>query len=145
MTLDAKINVKTQIASPAAQPPRLGSADSAPGASLVKGPLTHDQQVEQQARTWVAQTFFGTLLKQMRDSPFKSEVFSGGRGGEAFQQMFDSRLAMHMTRGVGSKLVRPLVKKLSKAGNANAELFQRYDQSKAATKEKAHVGTDRRA
>src|SRR5690348_1911041 len=39
----------------------------------------HDQLTEQ-ARKWVAQTFFGTLLKQMSDSPFKSELFSGGRG-----------------------------------------------------------------
>jgi Rod binding domain-containing protein len=71
----------------------------------------HDQMVEQ-TRTWVAQTFFGTLLKQMRNSPFKSELFSGGRGGEAYGGMYDQHLAEHMARGAGSKLVNSIVRRL---------------------------------
>ena len=47
----------------------------------------------------VAQTFYGTMLKQMRNSPFKSKLFDGGRGGEAFASMFDQHLADRMSRG----------------------------------------------
>jgi Rod binding domain-containing protein len=61
---------------------------------------------------WVAQTFYGQLLKQMRNSPFKSDLFSGGRGGQAFNEMFDERMAEHMSRGAGSKLVKSIVRKV---------------------------------
>src|SRR5213082_1307368 len=68
-------------------------------------------QLTNKAKTLVAQTFFGTLLKQMRESPFKDKLFSGGRGGEAFGAMYDQHLAEHMTRGAGQKLVRSIVRK----------------------------------
>ena len=70
----------------------------------------HDKLVHS-ARTWVAQTFFGQMLKQMRDSPFKSELFNGGRGGEAFQGQLDQKLAEHMANGrVGERLVQSIVR-----------------------------------
>ena len=33
---------------------------------------------------WVGQTFFGVLMKQMHESPFKSDLFDGGRAGRRF-------------------------------------------------------------
>jgi Rod binding domain-containing protein len=71
-----------------------------------------DADLEKQAQKWVSQTFFGTLLKQMHDSPFKSELFSGGRGGKAFEPLMDQHLADHMARGSGQKLVRSIVRQL---------------------------------
>jgi Rod binding domain-containing protein len=71
----------------------------------------HEQVVEQ-AQKWVAQTFYGTLLKQVRHSPFHSKLFEGGRGGEAFQGMFDQQLADHMARGTGRKLVNAIARKI---------------------------------
>jgi Rod binding domain-containing protein len=64
---------------------------------------------------WVAQTFYGAMLKQMRNSPFKSELFDGGRGGQAFNEMFDQHMAEHMARGAGSKLVKSIVRKIEAA------------------------------
>jgi Rod binding domain-containing protein len=75
-------------------------------------PKTQHEQMVEQTRTWVSQTFFGTLLKQMRDSPFKSELFSGGQGGQAFAGLHDQHLAEHMARGAGSKLVNGIVRRL---------------------------------
>src|SRR5947209_4287212 len=69
-------------------------------------------KLEAQAQKWVAQTFFGTLLKQVRNSPFRSEMLDGGRGGQAFGSMYDQHLAEHMARGAGSKLVKSIVKKI---------------------------------
>jgi len=74
-------------------------------------PMDQHAQLEKAAGSLVAQTFFGTLLKQMRNSPFKDEIFSGGRGGQAFGEMYDQRMAENMTRGAGQKLVRAIVRK----------------------------------
>ena len=74
-------------------------------------PTQHDRLVKQ-TQTWVAQTFFGTLLKQMRDSPFKSDLFEGGRGGQAFQSLYDQQLSERMARGAGAKLVNSIVHRI---------------------------------
>jgi Rod binding domain-containing protein len=63
----------------------------------------------------VAQTFFGTLLKQIRNSPFKSEVLSGGRGGEAFGSLYDQHLADRMASASGRRLAQSIVRHLEKA------------------------------
>src|SRR6266404_402001 len=71
----------------------------------------HDQLVKQ-TQKWVAQTFYGTLLKQVRQSPFHSKLFDGGRGGQAFGSLYDQQMAEHMARGTGSKLVNSIVRKI---------------------------------
>jgi Rod binding domain-containing protein len=89
------------------------------------------QKLVTQAEKWVAQTFYGEMLKQMRKSPFKSETFSGGRGGEAFQEMFDQKIADKMSKGAGGKLVDSLVKSLEKkahkAYQAASKTFKKTD------------------
>jgi Rod binding domain-containing protein len=70
------------------------------------------EELTRQVERWVSQTFFGTLLKQMRDSPFKSELFAGGRGGQAFSSMLDQQLADRMAGGAGGKLVRSIVRQI---------------------------------
>jgi Rod binding domain-containing protein len=70
----------------------------------------HDP-LTKQTQKLVAQTFFGTMLKQMRQSPFHNDMFEGGHGGAAFNELLDQHLADHMTRGAGSKLVHSFVRK----------------------------------
>ena len=72
------------------------------------------EQLQNAAQKWVGQTFFGTMLKQMRNSPFKSEIFSGGRGGEAFTSMFDQQLAERMARGAGRSLSNSIVRQIER-------------------------------
>jgi Rod binding domain-containing protein len=76
--------------------------------------LTQHDRLTQQAQKWVSQTFFGTLLKQMHESPFKSELFSGGHGGEAFQPLMDQHLADRMARASGKKLVGSIVRHIER-------------------------------
>src|SRR3954469_2157674 len=78
---------------------------------------TQHEQLVKQTQSWVAQTFFGTMLKQMRESPFKSDLFDGGRGGQAFGSMYDQHLAERMSRGAGTGLVNAIVHRLE--GRAN--------------------------
>ena len=62
---------------------------------------TQHEQLTGVARKFVSHAFFGTVLKQMRQSPFKSELFSGGRGGETFASMLDFHLADRMAKSSG--------------------------------------------
>jgi Rod binding domain-containing protein len=72
----------------------------------------HDKLVHT-AQSWVAQTFFGQMLKQMRESPFKSKLFDGGRGGEMFANQLDQHLALRMaSSGAGRKLAESIVRKI---------------------------------
>ena len=82
-------------------------------ASYAKGTTAsqHDRLVKQ-TQTWVAQTFFGTLMKQMRESPFKSDLLDGGRGGQAFSELYDQHLSERMARGAGSHLVNSIVHRI---------------------------------
>jgi Rod binding domain-containing protein len=86
------------------------AADFIQGAK-VKSTNEHDQLTEQ-AQRWVAQTFYGTLLKQMHDSPFKADWLDGGRGGKAFQPLLDQKIVDHLSRSSGKSLVRSMVRKL---------------------------------
>jgi Rod binding domain-containing protein len=74
--------------------------------------LARHQHLTRQAEKLVSQTFFGTLLKQMHESPFKSPLLDGGRGGQAFQPLMDQQLADRMARASGKKLVRGIVRQL---------------------------------
>src|SRR4051794_30654314 len=79
----------------------LTARDLSPEARLTKPGQTQHDRIKKQAEKWVSQTFFGTLLKQMDDSPFKSELFSGGRGGQAFSSLYHQQLADRVARGAG--------------------------------------------
>ncbi|HXE51401.1 MAG TPA: rod-binding protein [Tepidisphaeraceae bacterium] len=75
-------------------------------------PPNQHEQILTQAQKWVAQTFYGTLLKQVRNSPFHSQLFEGGRGGEAFGALYDQQLADHMARGSGKKLANAIASRI---------------------------------
>lgn len=67
------------------------------------------------AGTLVAQTFYGPMMAQMRNSPFKDEKFSGGRGGEAFSQVLDQQIVSKLSRG-RDPLVDAVVKRFERIG-----------------------------
>src|SRR5215207_7575011 len=100
-----------------ARTPRASVRPVAPGdlshaSRLAKAPQTQHDKIVGQTQKWVAQTFFGTLLKQMEESPFKSDLFSGGRGGQAFSSLYHQQLTDRMARGAGSKLVNAIVRRI---------------------------------
>jgi Rod binding domain-containing protein len=83
-----------------------------PLTSLVRPQPSEHEKLVGQAQKWVAQSFYGTLLKQARESPFHSDQFEGGRGGQAFGPLFDQRIAEHMARGAGHKLPEAIARKI---------------------------------
>ncbi len=70
------------------------------------------QQLVKHTQKWIAQTFYGQMLQQVRKSPFKDEKLSGGRGGEAFGEMLDQQMAERLSKSSGSKLVNAIVDKI---------------------------------
>ncbi len=84
----------------------------------IRLPMPTDQQIlrydaiQKQAQKFVAQAFYMPMFKAMRSSPFKSELFSGGQGGQAFQAMFDGVLAERMGGAASSPLVSAMVRRL---------------------------------
>jgi Rod binding domain-containing protein len=96
------------------------------------GPPTHHEKLIKNAQKVVSQTFFGTMLKQMHNSPFKSKIFSGGRGGEAFGSLLDQRLADHMASGAAGNLVDTMVDRWEHprpAANAAAAAHQQAQET----------------
>lgn len=78
-------------------------------------PSDPDRKLMKQSQKLVSQAFFGTMLKQMRNSPFKSKLFSGGRGGEAFSTVLDQHLADRMASGTGTRLPSAIFHSLKRA------------------------------
>ncbi len=108
-------------------------------------PVRPGETLHKTVEKWVAQTFFGTLLKQMRESPFKSDLFNGGRGGQAFSPLYDQHLAERMAGGSGQKLVRAIVRRIE-GGRAYSHSTQpAADSSATNQKVRPHVATDLRA
>ena len=83
-----------------------------PVTSLVRSQPSEHEKLVAQSQKWVAQSFYGTLLKQARESPFHSDKFEGGRGGQAFGPLLDQHLAEHMARGAGRKLTEAIARKI---------------------------------
>src|SRR4051795_2327835 len=105
--------VKPRNTSIAKLPPNTQVSPKDLNASYAEGTTAsqHDRLVKQ-TQTWVAQTFFGTLMKQMRESPFKNDLLDGGRGGQAFSELYDQHLSERMSRGAGSHLVNSIVHRI---------------------------------
>lgn len=85
----------------------LQETDRVPGSKPVND--DPDAYIRTQVKKLVGQTFYANILKQMHDDPFKSNLFDGGRGGEAFAPMFDQQIADHIAQSGSNKLVDSIV------------------------------------
>jgi Rod binding domain-containing protein len=77
-----------------------------------RGPLSRHEKLVQETRKWVALSFFEPILKQMRDSPFRSNLLDGGSGGKAFESLYDQRLAERMASDASDSLVKSIVRRI---------------------------------
>lgn len=109
-----------------------------PGASTAG---QHHQKLRRAAEKLVAQTFFGTLLKQMHQSPFRSEIFDGGRGGQAYSALYDQVLSDRMAHsGTAQKLVSSIVRRNERA-SAYAKHAKGLNAAAIGGKAKANDGS----
>jgi Rod binding domain-containing protein len=112
------------------------TAKAMPSAAEIK----RHQALVKQTQKWVAQSFYGTMLKQMRKSPFHSEIFDGGRGGQMFHALMDQQLASHMTQHTAPGLVNSIVRKIE-GGRAMASYKAQSNWLDIANQARSHVST----
>lgn len=113
------------LSTPARNPVRLSGLD------------TQKEQLKQVATQWVGQTFAGTLLKQLRESPFATDMFSGGNGGKSFTALLDMELASRSGRGLAADLAESITRRLAEPDQNEAA-----KPTNNATKEDARVTLD---
>ena len=94
-------------------------------------PTPTEQNLRKAIQELLGQTFYAPMFKQMRESPFKDKMFSGGRGGEAFSAMLDQKLMTAVSRGSGRNLAEVFAKKLSKQAEHAEKVaaFRKADQA----------------
>lgn len=64
------------------------------------------RQIHKKSAELLGQVFFAPILAKMRESPFKTDISSGGRGGEAFGQMMDSLMIKKVVSPTGHLVQR---------------------------------------
>ena len=99
---------------------------------LDHGPMTRHDKLITQTRKWVATAFFEPLLEQARKDPFRSTLFDGGSGGQAFGAMYDERLAERITSDASDTLVQSIVNKIENhGGGAHFQAGMKAEQGRA--------------
>ncbi len=75
---------------------------------------SQDARLREATEQLVGQALFLPLLKQARDTAFKSDLFHGGRGEEAFGAQLDMTLADRMARRDAQGLVDSIVQQITR-------------------------------
>lgn len=79
-------------------------------------PRESDEKLRRTVQEFLGQAFYGPMMRQMRESPFKSDKFEGGRGGAAFSSLLDQTLIQRAAQGsggIGGNLADAMVRKFS--------------------------------
>lgn len=92
-------SINFQAAAPIAKQPTAPKASDA---------AADDPKLRETFDTFVGETLFGQMLKEMRKSIGKTPYFHGGRGEEVFQQQLDQVLAQKMSKASADKLTGPM-------------------------------------
>lgn len=83
-------------------------------------PASTEAQVRETAQQLVASTFIMPLLQQMREDPFKSEMFHGGFTEDAFGQQLDTILADRIAQRTGGSIVDAVYRSINKQMHSTA-------------------------
>jgi hypothetical protein len=97
------MEIPSSIWQPAAIPPEL-PAPKPPGA-FAPG---DDQELREAFDRFVGETFYGQMLKAMRQTVGEPAYFHGGRAEELFRQHLDQALAEKMTEASAAEISRPM-------------------------------------
>jgi hypothetical protein len=76
--------------------------------------------LQQAAEELVGEVFYGTLLRQLRDSGFRGPYGHGGRGEEIFRGQLDTVLAARAGSAGGNRLTEALVARFTDRARALA-------------------------
>ncbi len=69
-------------------------------------------EAKQAAEQFVASSLIFPLLEQMQNDPFKTDLFHGGFGEDAFMQQWNQTIADRMTQSADLPIVREVENRL---------------------------------
>ena len=72
-----------------------------------------NSELRAKAAELVGNTFYGTLLREFRETS-EDGIFSGGFGGKAFQQQLDNVFVSEMSKQENNSLIDSVVRQLSR-------------------------------
>jgi len=78
-----------------------------------------DRDMHRLAEQLVGQALYLPLLKQARNNAFKSDLFHGGQGEEAFGSQLDMELADRLAKRNGQGLVDAIAAKFTRGGTVH--------------------------
>jgi flagellar protein FlgJ len=93
---------------------QINPANMNPVRPLRPSPSSHEDEVagardlQSAYRDFVGKTFFGQMLKSMRQTVGKAAYFDGGKTEEIFRGQLDEQLADHMTKSSADKFADPM-------------------------------------
>ena len=90
---------------------------------------TAAEKLRESANEVVGSIFYGTLLKQMRDSQLKGPYGHGGRGEEMFQAQLHGILARRAGASRGTTLTDAIVKRYQRQADVIAENDRRQSET----------------
>ncbi|MEM7625094.1 MAG: rod-binding protein [Planctomycetota bacterium] len=73
------------------------------------------KQARESAEQLIASAFILPVLEEVRNSPFKTEMFSGGRAEEVFGQQLDVIFAERITQSAGFGLSEALIRQFDQS------------------------------
>ena len=73
-----------------------------------EGVSADDKELREAFDSFVGQTFFGQMLKAMRNTLGKPAYFHGGRGEEIFQQQLDQVLGEKLAEASAEQFSEPM-------------------------------------
>ncbi len=79
-------------------------------------PQTREEMVRSTAEELVATALVKPLLEQLRNDPFKADLFDGGQAEEAFGAQMDTVLADRMVQGMRLTVVEGVYRTLMQRG-----------------------------
>lgn len=95
------------------------------------------EQLEKLTNQFVSTAFIKPMLEKMRDSPFKSDLFSGGAAGDKFQQHLDTILSDRISQRANFPIARVMYGRMM--GETNGVVHQPGEQIGEQTGEQGVV------
>ncbi len=98
-------------------PAQVGSGDSKTPSPLTNhdrasspqaAPPSEDEAVRDAFQSFVGQTLFGMMIKEMRKSVNKTAYFHGGMAEEVFEQQLDTVIAEKLAAASGDRFATPM-------------------------------------
>lgn len=87
--------------------------------------LVKREELKAAAEQLVSTAFIQPLLAQMRDDPFKVDMFHGGRGEQIFGQQLDTLISERVTSSANFPVVDSIVNSFMPAQQSGREVDRR--------------------